>query len=195
MSNLSDVAMMELAEAHSAGNDALGAEKLHVVFSLYPVKDELASEKEGRHIYVETEFVQIIVPGDKNNVIKRPVRERDRRIYRKQYEAFKAGTQDVTNGTPLKEWPGITRSEVEMLAYFKVQTVEALAELSDGAIQEIGPIRHLTERAKRYISEAKAAAPAEQMAAALKKKDEEMDNLRRQMKELTDRLDKQGRKQ
>jgi len=192
--SLSDVAMMELAEAHSANNDALGAEKLHVMFSLYPVKDELATEKEGRPVYVDAEFIQIIVPGDKNNVVKRPVREKDKRIFRKQYEAFKAGTQDVTNGTPLKEWPGITRSEVEMLAYFKVQTVEALADLSDGAIQEIGPIRHLTERAKRYVADAKAAAPTEQMAAALKAKDLEMENLRRQMKELTERVEKQGRK-
>ena len=195
--SLSDVGMAELAEANNAGRDDMGADNLFVTFRMHPVLDEVATAAAGgRPVYVETEFIKIIVPGDKHNTVDRPVREKDKRLHRNRYEAFKAGQQSVVDGTPLREWTGCTRSEAEMLAYYKVLSVDHLAELSDGAISEIGPIRHLVEKAKRHIEAAKNAAPAEKLAAELKAKDAEMESLRRQMKELTERVEKQqaGRK-
>lgn len=193
---LSSAGMDELAEAHNAGRHEMGSEKLFVTFRMHPVQDEVATEKAGgRPVFVDTEFIRIIVPGDKHNIIDRPVRDIDRRIHSKRYEAFKAGQQSVVDGTPLREWTGCTRSEAEMLAYYKVLSVDQLAGLSDGSISEIGPIRHLVEKAKRHIESAKSAAPAEKLAAELKAKDAEMESLRRQMRELTERVEKQGRKQ
>lgn len=192
-----DESWMQVAEAQHAGRVAADDGRLHVTFNVYPVKDEEASLKVGHPVYVDTEFIKKLVPGDKNNIVHRPVNPEDKKRFAQQYAAFKSGGGDGAVGMPLREWNSITRSEAEMLAYFKVVTVEQLAELSDGAIQEVGPIRHLVEKAKAYIANAKAAAPAEQLAAAMKQKDAEMESMRRQLKEATDaiaNLQKQGRK-
>lgn len=185
-----DEAVMQIAEAQHAGNRHANSDRLYVRFGLHPVKDEEKTKYTGRPVYSDVEFVRLMVPGDKNNVIHRPATDEDRRIYAKQYEAFKAGTSDGLTGTPLREWALITRSEAEMLAYYKVLTVEQLAALSDGAIGEIGPIRHLVEKAKKHVSDAEKSAPAEKLASELKARDEVIANLQKQM----DALQKQVRK-
>ncbi|WFG54190.1 hypothetical protein Mx9_p83 [Myxococcus phage Mx9] len=189
-----DESWMQVAEAQHAGRVVAGDDRLHVTFNIEPVKDEEATARAGHPVYVDTEFIRKLVPGDKNNIVHRPVHPEDKKRFARQYEAFKQGREEGGEGMPLREWNACTRSEAEMLAYFKVLTVEHLAGLSDGAIQEIGPIRHLVEKAKTFIANAKAAAPAEQLAAALKQKDAEMEAMRRQLKELSERVEKQGRK-
>src|SRR6185295_8097500 len=107
-----------------------GDEKLLVIFHWDIVKDDMQSIEEGRPIYRDTEFVRIFVPGDKNNVIDRPVRPGDKTRFPKQYDAFKAGAgeEGQLDGTPLKDWPMVGRAQCAELHYFGIRTVEQLAE-------------------------------------------------------------------
>lgn len=188
MRGYADEALMQIAEAQHAGRQSSGNEKLFVTFEMHPVRDEVKTAEAGHPVFEDVPFIRKVVPGDKNNIILRPANDYDKREFQKQWAAFRDGQSAQLTGLPLKEWPAITRSEVENLAYFKVFTVEHLAELSDGAILQIGPVRHLVEKAKAFLSAAKEAAPAARLAEALKAKDNEIEVLRRQLKEQGDTI-------
>jgi hypothetical protein len=165
-----------------------GAEKLYVQFAMHPVKNEAKSLEEGRPIFEDQEYVKLMAPGDKSNVIHRPVRADDKHRFSKQYADWKAGAAQTASGTPLSEWPAVTRSQVEELAYFKVLTVEHLAEMSDGIAQNLGPIQALKQKAKAWIEAAKGNAPSEKLRAELATRDNEIETLKRQLKEQGDAI-------
>lgn len=126
-------------------------------------------EGKGRPVYDEVEYIEIMVPGDRNNIVHRPVTNEDRRKFAQQYAQWKAGSQETASGTPLKAWPGITRAQVEELAYFNVKTVEQLAAISDGNLQSIPFARGLQNRAKAYLEQAKGNAPLEAALAEIER--------------------------
>jgi hypothetical protein len=160
-----------------------GGGGLFVKFGLHPKKNDARSLEAGRPIFDDVEYVEIRVPGDKHNVIHRPVGDSDRRQFARAYQAWKSGAGEQLTGTPLAEWPAVSRSQVEELAYFGVRTVEQLANLSDGNAQQVGPIQALKAKALDYVAKAKGNAPLEQMRAELATRDNELETLRRQVTE------------
>jgi hypothetical protein len=180
--------------------DVLGegstASNLFVQFYSHPVQNEAKSAEAGRPVFEDVDYIRIQVPGDKTTRIERPVRPDDVRAHRIAHEAYKAGKEAPTSGTPLKEWPAATRAQVEELAYFKVYTVEHLAGLSDGNAQNLGPILALRQKARDFLEAAKATAPMASLRAELERKDAELAALRAQMakmNETLERLDKKGK--
>lgn len=158
--------------------------RLYIQFGLYPQKDEGKSLKEGRPIFNDVEYVKIMVPGDLSNIVHRPVHPEDKRRFAAQYAAYKSGADQQLEGTPLKEWPAISRGQVEELAHFKVHTVEQLAALSDGLIVNIGPVQALKQKAIDWLARAKGGAPLAQMRAQIAEKDAETALLKKQLEEL-----------
>lgn len=150
--------------------------KFHVVAK----QDEVASAEAKRPVFRDVEYVEIRVPGDKYNIIDRPARDVDRKRFGAAYAAFKRGQSDQMTGTPLAEWPQATRSMVEEMKYHGVHTVEQLAALTDGNVQNIGPILSLRQKAREFLEAAQSgvvpAALAERDAriAALEAKLEAM---------------------
>ena len=166
-----------------------GSEKLFVSFSLHPRQDEKRSREEGRPNFEDVEYIRIFVPGDKTQQVHRPVREDDKRRFARQYAAYKAGQSEALVGTPLAQWPGITRSQVEELAYFHVRTVEQLANMQEGNASRFIGIQALKARARDFLEAAKSNAHVESMRAALADRDNKIEVLERQMKEAMARLD------
>ncbi|QSQ14048.1 hypothetical protein [Myxococcus landrumensis] len=196
MAGVADESWVQLAEAQQSGRHSELDNRLNVTFGLHPHKDEEASAKAGHPIFGERVYIRIITPGDNKNIIHRPAWDGDFRRFRRQYEDFRAGQAEGVSGMPLKEWPQVTRSEVEMLAHFKVRTVEDLAGLSDGAISDIGyPIRHIVTKAQAFISAAKEQAPQQRMAEALKAKEAEMEAMRQQLKKQGEQLEQLAKQQ
>lgn len=172
-----------------------GDEKLHVTFRLEPLKDEAASREQGRPIFKEVEFIKIAVPGQKTEIVERVVREKDRERFARQYDRWKRnGEQEALIGTPLAEWPGITRSQVEELKHFNVRSVEQLANLSDGNAQKFPGIQALKAKAKDYLEKAKGNAPLEKMRAELSERDNQIEALRRQLLEQGEAIEKLTKK-
>jgi hypothetical protein len=168
-----------------ATNPNAGAEKLFVRFGLHPKQDEAKSLEEGRPIYQDVEYVEIMVPGDKSNTVHRPVRAEDRRRFAAQYNAWKAGAdQEAATGTPLSAWPAVTAAQVRELSHFNCRTVEQLASMGDGAIQNVGPILALRQKARDFIAAAKGSAPLQQLRAELEKRDSELAALKAQVADL-----------
>ena len=135
-------------------------------FYMDAVLDQGASIAAGRPIYHDVEFVKIIIPGIVTNVHVKRVGPVEAQRWAKEYEAFRAGREQPVEGTPLAEWPILTRAMIKELQHFEIRTVEELANLSDIAVQNIGmggPL--LRDRAKAYLSDAEREKLNSRLAA------------------------------
>lgn len=168
-----------------------GDEKLFVRFAMQPVQDDKKSQESGRPVFNDVEYIEIMAPGDRSNIVHRPVRDDDKQRFARQWAAWKSGAGEGVSGTPLKEWPGVTRGQVEELAHFRVHTVEQLAGISDGNMQNVGPLMALRQRARDYLEQAKGQAPLTQMRAELAQRDNVIETLQRQVRELGELVAKQ----
>lgn len=168
-----DYSLTEMAM--NTGVGAPGDETLLVKFFLEPVQNKERSNEEGRPIFEEREFVSIMVPGQKDNIVIREARETDKDRFPRHYAAFKNRVEQVVDGTPLEEWPAVTRSQVEELKFFNVFTVEQLAEISDSNAQNFMGIQLLRQKAKAFLEAANdVGAMADKLSAEIEKRDVEI---------------------
>lgn len=152
-------------------NPYLGDEKVPVQFRMDAFKNDAETEKQGRPIYDETEFIRIIV--SKDQIVDRPVRDSDKQRWPRQYAAWKntGANEPGMMGTPLSAFPLIDRAQVETLRYFKVYTIEQLAELPDATAQGIPGIQKLKQQAAAHLMIAKEQAPFVRMNEELQSRD------------------------
>lgn len=186
-----DFGMTQMAFEESNRNGFDQDSKLFVSFSMRPHPDKAKTAKEGRPIYAPREYVTIMVPGDKTNVVCRPAQDLDRRRFHTKYAAFKAGNQDVVTGTPLDTVAWITREQVEELKYFNVRTLEHLADLADVHAQKFMGINSLRQRARDAIALAKEQAPALRLTQELRERDTRIESLEKRMAEMAAQMPKE----
>lgn len=176
----------ELATDHFDQQNAFrGDEKLPVKFRIDAKKDETASEKEGRPIFIDAEFIQIF--KSRNDIIDREVRDTDKQRWPRAYAAWKNSGESEPGaiGTRLEHWPQMTRAQVEEYKFFKVFTVEQLAELPDVQVQKITGATKLKQLAQLYVETAKGEAPFMRMQGELEKRDGEISELKSEVARLT----------
>lgn len=142
-------------------------ENLAVRFFTMPIRNETKSAAEGRPIYDDTDMVEIMVRGDRNNIVHKPVDAIIRQRFPIAYRAYREGRELEQSGTPLREWPIVSASMVEELKYFGFHTVEQLAAASDSVIGRFAGLTQIRERAKAFLAYAKDAAPLEQLQTQL----------------------------
>lgn len=142
-------------------NRYAGDAGVHARFYNMPVKDEEASAQEGRPIYNDKVFIEIVAAGNANNIVKRKATQEDRNRFRRQFELFQQGSEDQLIGTPLSEVPWLTRSQVEELSYMKIRTLESLANLDDAMCAKVAGLYDLKKRASAHVAKAAGAAPLE----------------------------------
>jgi hypothetical protein len=159
-------------------------ERLYVEFFREPVMHPGKSREAGRAVYEERDFVRIHVPGDKTTVCVEPMHEINLYRFRTRYEKWKAGQAEAVSGTPLTALPGMSPSKAEEYKYFKIVTVEQLADANDQMGQKFMSFHADKAAAKRFVEVTKGNAPIEQMNAELQKRDAEIDNLRSMVESL-----------
>lgn len=130
--------------------------QLLVRFFYKEVQDQTKTQEEGRPIFVEKEYVEIRVPGQRDAQACRPATHADKQRFHRHYAAFKERLEAPTEGTPLSEWPLITRSTAEELAFLHVKTVEHLAGLGDTQLGKIMGGYGLKEKAIKWLEYAGA---------------------------------------
>lgn len=159
-------------------------------FHIEPVKDEQASAEQGRPIFRNEERVQFILPGSPNQPVFR-VLDEHRERWPEQYAAFRRGEEMSVEGTPLEQWPILTRAMVLELKALGVHSVEQASQLPDTAVQRIGRGGYqLRERAKAYLDDADACALSERLNReneALNARISAQDRQIAELKELSDR--------
>ena len=166
------------------GQEAPGDERLLVKFYFKPRQNPGKSKEAGRPIFEEREYISIMVPGNKDSIIERPVSDIERKRFPRHYHAFQQNKEQAPDGTPLSDWPGITRSQVEELKFAHVHTVEQLAEVSDVNAQSFMGIQKLKARAKLFIEAAEDNAITERLASELEERDATIAALQSQMGEM-----------
>lgn len=165
---------------------------LHVRFFLEPVEQTAQSIYAGRRVFADTEFIEILIPGDKQTVIRRQAFDMDKNRFAQNYARFKQGLADQTVGTPLSELVFISASKVKEYAFFNVRTVEQLVATSDGsdAGQKMMGFISDKQKAKAFLDIAKGIAPINELRAKLDERDQVIEVMQRQLKDMDSRLEK-----
>lgn len=162
--------------------------KLFVQFYSRPVQDSVASAESKRPIFVDADFVKIMVPGDKRTVIDRMASDEDRQRFPQHFARYKAGQTEQTVGTPLDMLPGITAGKVEEYKHFGIKTIEMLAAASDSVGQQFMQFQADKTRAKGYLALATDNAAVREVDARLSKENEAMKSQLESMQKKFDDL-------
>ena len=168
--------------------------RLYVEFYRKPVQHEAKSREAGRAIYDEVDFVRIHTPGDKSTVIDRPVTAMDADRFADRYAKWKAGQEEAVSGTPLTAMPGMTPGKVEEYRFFKITTIEQLAEAADNLGQKFMGFQGDKARAKAFMEVAANNAPIEKMNAALQERDATIEQLNSRIDAMQAQLGKFSKK-
>jgi len=147
---------------------------LTVRFHRRPIQQPFLSQKEGRPIFHDVDFIEIFTPGNSLNIIDTPVREEHKRRFPQQWAAFQNahGGDQREIGTALTAWPFLTASQAEEFKALKFFTVEQVANASDLQLQSLGMVgganpHVIRDRAKAYLSAAAGTAVPQAIAAEL----------------------------
>lgn len=171
--------------------------RLQVRFYKRAVKQEQESLEAGRPIFKEFDFVHICVAGDSLTEIDTYALANHKARFPIQWAHYQnrvgADDQEVV-GTPVSEWPLVSKSQAEELRAMKFHTVESIAGASDQQIQRLGMAAGMSpyafrDKAKAFLNLATNAAETdkrEQEINALKEELAKKDQETAKMKAETD---------
>jgi hypothetical protein len=162
-------------------SDTQGADaRLAVQFYKRSVKQDMASAEAGRPIFKEFDFVRIMIPGDNLTEIDTYAQESHKQRFPRQWAHYQnqIGDHEDIIGTPIDQWPQVTRSQAEELRGLKFHTVESIADCSDQQLQRIGMVAGMSphnfrEKAKAFLNLATNSAEEAQREAELQALKEE----------------------
>ena len=148
-------------------SDEQGADsRLQVRFYKKPVQQEQESMDAGRPIYKDFDFVHICVAGDTLTEIDTYALASHKQRFPIQWANYMnrvgANDQEVV-GTPVAEWPLVSKSQAEELRAMKFFTVESIASASDQQLQRMGMAAGMSpysfrDKAKAFLNLATTSA-------------------------------------
>ena len=156
-------------------SDIQGADsRLAVQFYKKAIKQEDESNEAGRPIFKDFDFVNIVVPGNGLTEIDTYAREEHKRRFPRQWQHYMntQGAETKEEGTPIEEWPLVSRAQAEELRGRKFRTVESIAHSSDQNLQSIGMIAGMSptsfrEKARSFLNLASESAEADKKNAEI----------------------------
>lgn len=156
--------------------------RLQVRFYKRPVQQEQESIEAGRPIYKEFDFVHICVAGDTLTEIDTyvlPSHKTRFPIQWAQYQNRVGASEPDVIGTPVAEWPLVSKSQAEELRALKFYTVESIANASDQQLQRIGMAAGMSpyafrDKAKSFLNLATSSAETD-------KRDQEINSLKEEL--------------
>jgi len=150
------------------------------------VLDQAQTEIQGRQIYKNVDMIKMMFAGNNTTVRIRPVQLRqegnvpaDPDRFPKQWAAFKNSQEQVQDGTPIEQWPPISKAMAMELKSMKIHTVEALASVTDANLNWMGA-RQLRDNAKAWLSEAESGAETIKLRNEVEKLQEQIKALMNQ---------------
>lgn len=160
---------------------------LFVQFYTDALELKAESEKQGRPIFKDVAFVRIIVPGDTNNIIERVADENDKQRFPNAWAKYQNSEVQGTQGTPLEQWPQITRSLLKECKYFEIHTVEALSNISDAHVAKLGMgFGELRNKAKAWLEAAAGTAQITAQAAENEQLKQMLADLQAQINDISE---------
>jgi len=156
--------------------------RLQVRFYKRPVQQEQESLEAGRPIFKEFDFVHICVAGDTLTEIDTYALPSHKTRFPIQWANYMnrvgANEPDIV-GTPVSEWPIVSKSQAEELRALKFHTVEAIAHASDLQLQRMGMAAGMSpyafrDKAKAFLNLATNAAETDKRESEINALKEEL---------------------
>ena len=164
-------------------SDENGADsRLQVRFYKRPVHQEQESLEAGRPIFKEFDFVHICVAGDTLTEIDTYALQNHKQRFPIQWANYQnrlgANDEEVV-GTPVSEWPIVSKSQAEELRAMKFHTVESIAGASDQQLQRMGMAAGMSpyafrDKAKAFLNLATNAAESDKRESEISSLKEEL---------------------
>lgn len=132
-------------------NTAEADKALMVKFFYKNVQNKLESQKMGYAVFKEKTYIEIRIAGQRDAQACRPATHADKQRFSRHFEAFEKRVEAPTEGMPLAEWNHVTRSQAEELSFLSIKTVEQLASVKDGNIQNFMGGYGLRDKAKKWL--------------------------------------------
>ncbi len=153
-------------------------------FYIKPSPDKKATEIQGRPVFKSIPYVEVFIPGDKQNRPCHKVTEEDKSRWPTAWKAFLSGKMVADNGTPLEVWALMDPARIAELKALGLTTVEQLSKVADGNLAKLGPgAQKLRERAKQFLQ------PQSKTETGLRKENQalssDVKNLTAQVERLT----------
>ncbi len=183
-SNVTALPGMDPQEAQHMQNTG----KLVILFRPVLWRDEHQSQLQGRPVFKEKIHIQKIVPGDKNLVIDRPVKQADKEQFRVEWEHFEKTRKNKIPGIPIEHWHSLTEIQKAEFKAMHIHTIEQFAALPDSMAVRIMGFYDLREKAKVFIAAGKDAEllgkVRQEAEAKQKEQDDKIAELTRMVQEL-----------
>lgn len=168
---------------------------LLVKFFVKPKQNQAKTAEEGRPVFDDREYIDIKIAGNRSGGACRPATQADKQRFPEHYAAFKQRTDDGREeGTPLAEWPMISRSMAEEMAFFHIKTVEQLGNMADTQTAKFMGGYDIRAKAKKWLEQVAADKPLWEMDNRIKKMEDENTALKASMKALIDEMENPERK-
>jgi len=151
--------------------------KLLVIFYKDVVKNEFKSTEAGRPIFDEIDLIKIITPGSRDSFVG-DANEIYQQRFPQQWARYKAGRSQEMSGTPLNQLPWLGVGQIAEFNAVGCHTVEQLVGMSDAISQKFMGHHAIKQRAAAYLEASKAEAPLLKVQEELRKRDEEITELR-----------------
>jgi len=176
---------------HTQQGVAESDKHLLVKFYIEPLIDNAKSKEQGRAVYKDVEHISILVPGNRDPIIRK-AHPRDIARFPEHYRRFKARIdQEVPlEGTPLSEWPLVTRSLAEEFAFMNIKTVEQLADAPDSAMAKFMGGATFKQDAKDWLARAKGDVDSAKLQRELRARDRKIEQLEKKMEQLLAKTEK-----
>jgi hypothetical protein len=159
------------------------------VFYVRSVQNNFETEKQGRAVFMNVEWVDIIVPGDMKSRFSSKVTEEHRNRWPLHYQAFKNKQEAPVSGTPIEQWPVLTPAQVDELKSYNIKTIEEMAALNETYLDAMGMgSREMQVKARAYLEAAAGTADVQKLRLDIDRKDKEIAELKRQISELSARF-------
>lgn len=166
-----------------------GDERLWVRFEKRSRRNAYKSELEGRPIYEPVDYIKIQQPGERDQVM-RPVQEADKQRFGRQWEQYQRETEQTPEGTPIQLLFPNEPHVVELMLDLRIQTMEQLAQLTEGAIERLGMDgRKYVSKAQAALDRAQALKEVTRLEHTLRDAQDELETLRKANADLQRRMD------
>lgn len=163
--------------------------RLVVRFYHEPVKNNTKSATEGRPIFDELLFIEILAPGDRNTRVNRKVRDEDKARFPAAWARFERGQTTASHGTPIEQWPALGVRDVAEMKAMNIFTVEQIADLPDSFASKYVGLATYRNQAKAYIAAAADSALAQKQALEIEERNARISDLEGQVKDLATKLE------
>lgn len=164
--------------------------QLVVIFYTKAVFNAALSQEKGVRQYENQTWIKMHPPGERLNIIDRPVENGDKNRFPRQWNLFLQNKSQIPDGTPIDLLFANNPAIADNLRAFGVHTIQQCANLSAHAMDTIGMgANDWKNMAKQYLENAKSGAAFLQLKSEVAQKDQEIKLLKRQFEQLKSQHD------